>query len=80
MSAKPRLKIVRGAFVQAPTDRIATARRRFGRGFAFEPGGNWMGHPEPVLSRWGRRADYWNTNPKMPRPDACICHFPERKS
>lgn len=76
---KPRLKLVGASFVQVPADRIATARQRFGRKFAHESGGNWQGHPERVLSRWGRRADYWNLRVGMPRPAACVCHF-ARKS
>lgn len=78
MSAKPRLKIVDGEFVQASEDRIATARRRFGRGFAFESGGNYLEHPEPVLSRWSRRADYFNLNANLPRPAACVCYFAKK--
>ena len=74
-SPKPRLRIVNGEFVQSQPDRLATARQRFGRRFAHEVGGNWQGHPERVLSRWGRRADYWNLNPNMQRPSACVCSF-----
>lgn len=77
---KPRLRLVNGQFVEAPQDRIATARRRFGRRFAHEPDGNWMPHPERVLSRWSRRADYFNCRPTMPRPAACVCYFAARKS
>lgn len=76
---KPRLRLVNGQFVEAPQDRIATARRRFGRKFAHEMGGNYLEHPEPVLSRWSRRADYYNLNPHLPRPAACVCHFAPRR-
>lgn len=72
---KPRLKLVGTGYVQAPVDKIATARQRFGRKFCHEPGGNWMPHPESVLSRWSRRADYFNCRPTMPRPEACVCYF-----
>ena len=75
---KPRLRIVDGQFVQAQPDRIATARRRFGRKFAHEMGGNYLEHPEPVLSRWSRRADYYNLNPHLPRPAACVCYFAKK--
>jgi len=77
---KPHLRIVDGQFVQAQPDRIATARRRFGRKFAHEMGGNYLEHPEPVLSRWSRRADYFNLNANLPRPAACVCYFAPRKS
>lgn len=76
---KPRLRIVDGQFVEAAPDRIATARRRFGRKFAHEMGGNYLEHPEPVLSRWSRRADYYNLRAGMPRPEACVCYFKEQK-
>lgn len=76
---KPRLRIVNGEFVQAPVDRIATARQRFGRKFAHEPGGNWKEYPEPVLSRWSRRADYFNLDSRHPRPAACVCYFKDGK-
>lgn len=75
---KPRLKLVGTGYVQATVDKLATARQRFGRKFCHEPGGNWLAHPERVLSRWGRRADYWNLNPQMKRPEACVCYFPEK--
>lgn len=76
---KPHLRIVDGQFVEAKQDRIATARRRFGRRFAHESGGNYLEHPEPVLSRWSRRADYFNLRAGMPRPEACVCYFKEQK-
>lgn len=76
---KPRLKLVGSGYVQAPVDKLATARQRFGRRFAHEPGGNWKEYPEPVLSRWSRRADYFNLDARHQRPAACVCYFKDAK-
>lgn len=78
MSSRPRLKLVDGKPVEVGTSKVDIARRRFGRLFGHEQGGNFLRHPEHVLSRWSRRADYWNLNPHLPRPPACTLHFKER--
>ena len=49
-------------------EKIIQARVKFGRGFAHETAGNFLRHPEPVLSRYHRRADWRNYDPKKPRP------------
>ena len=78
-TAKPHLRIIAGRPVRVDADpRIAAARQRFGRNFAHESGANFLRHPELVLSRWSRRADYWNLNPNLPRPQACTLHFAKR--
>ena len=77
---KPHFKLVKNEPVpvteaETPLDR---ARRKFGRPFCFESGGNWIPGAEPCLSRWSRRASYFNTNPALPRLPNLICHFHEK--
>lgn len=74
---KPRLRIVAGRPVEVrqESQAITEARKRFGRAFGHEPNGNFLRHPELVLSRWARRAWYFNTNPQMPVPPGLVCHF-----
>lgn len=78
---KPRFRLIAHKFVPMAegTSPVDLARTKFGRGFSFEAGGNFLRQPEHCLSRWSRRADYFNLNPNLPRPPACACHFKERK-
>ncbi len=69
---KPRLKLVDGQ--PMPATKLEAARLRFGRPFAHEQQTSFLRHPEPVLTRWGRDADYWNVDPHKPRPAAAQCH------
>jgi len=64
MTAKPRIRltVIDGA-VTIPTNPLERAKARFGRKFAHEPGTDFLRHPELVLSRWARRADWRNINP-----------------
>lgn len=70
---KPHLKLCDG--VPIPADKLSQARLRFGRPFAHERGTSFLRHPEPVLTRWSKNADYWNLDPHKPRPPAALCHF-----
>ena len=70
---KPRLRIVDGQPV--PMSPLHRARAKFGRPFCYEQGSNYLRNPEPVLSRWARRADYYNLDPHQPRPAWASLHF-----
>lgn len=74
---KPRLCLIAGRPVEIRQDspQLTAAREKFGRGFAHESRGSFLRHPELVLSRWGRRADYFNLDPHKPRPAGFECHF-----
>lgn len=74
---KPRLKLVDGQ--PMPTSKLELARLRFGRPFAHEQGTSFLRHPENVLTRWGRRADYWNLDPHKSRPVVASCHYKDEK-
>lgn len=71
MTAKPRIRlsVVEGA-VSVPQTPLGIAKARFGRLFAHEHGSDFLRHPEPVLSRWARRADWRNVNPNPPKEKA----------
>ncbi len=77
MTIKPHLKLIDGQ--PLPADKLSQARLRFGRAFAHEAGANYLRHPEPVLSRWSRRADYWNLDPHKSRPVLATCHYKDGK-
>lgn len=70
---KPRLKLVNGE--PMPLTKLGMARLRFGRPFAHEPGTSFLRHPEPVLTRWSKRADYFNADPHKARPASLVCKF-----
>lgn len=61
---KPRLKLVGGEPVQVKpaSPAVEKARERFGAGrkFIHELGTDFLRYPEPVLSRWARKADWRN--------------------
>ena len=70
---KPRLKIVAGRpmLVRTESPSLALARKRFsmntgehGRLFIHEAGSRFQRYPEPVLSRWQRKANFLNVRTK----------------
>lgn len=70
---KPRLKLINGQ--PMPATKIGMARLKFGRPFAHEAGTSFLRHPELCLSRWARRADYFNYDPHKTRPANLVCNF-----
>lgn len=70
---KPRLKIVAGRpmTIRQESPALALARKRFsmntgehGRLFIHETGSKFARYPEPVLSRWARKANFLNVSAK----------------
>ena len=70
---KPRLKLINGE--PMPATKLDAARLKFGRNFAHERGTNFLRHPEPVLNRWKRGADYYNLDPHKQRPVWATCYL-----
>lgn len=61
---KPRLKLALPmATGSSPQTARDLAKARFGRKFAHEPGTDFQRYPEPVLTRWGRKAPWRNVRP-----------------
>lgn len=57
----PHIRLVEQSDAKSPVDK---ARERFGRKFAYELGNDFQRHPESVLDRWRRKANWHNVNPK----------------
>lgn len=49
---KPRFRIIAGRPVSVDPQPIDTARRRFGKKFAHEPGSTWRPRETPLLAEW----------------------------